>query len=117
MGLGADIDKISKAALEYLKRNVDGCKLHLVECLSLLLGDVLCVFILSMFLFVAYLALVVLIAILLMPFIGFPLSIVAVAMLLLLTAWVMYMLRERLFVDRMVRRFAKIFFDRKDDGK
>ena len=110
MGFRADIEDISKAALEYLKRNVDGCKLHVVECLSLLFGDVICVFVLSMFLFVAYLALMVLVAILLMPLVGPPLSIVAVAVLLLLTAWVVYLLRERLFVDRMVRRFVKIFF-------
>ena len=113
MGFRADIEDISKAALEYLKRNVDGCKLHVVECLSLLFGDVICVFVLSMFLFVAYLALMVLVAILLTPVIGFPLSIVAVAVLLLLTAWVVYLLRERLFVDRMVRHFIKIFFDEK----
>ena len=110
MGFRADIEDISKAALEYLKRNVDGCKLHVVECLSLLFGDVICVFVLSMFLFVAYLALMVLVAILLMPLVGLPMSIVAVAVLLLLTAWVVYLLRERLFVDRMVRRFVKIFF-------
>ena len=110
MGFKAGIEEISKAALEYLKRNVDGCKLHLVECLSLLFGDVLCVFVLSMFLFVAYLTLMVLVAILLTPLIGLPLSIVAIAVLLLLTAWVVYLLRERLFVDKMVRRFVKIFF-------
>ena len=110
MGFRADIENISKDALEYLKRNVDGCKLHVVECLSLLFGDVICVFVLSMFLFVAYLALMVLVAILLMPLVGLPLSIVAVAVLLLLTAWVVYLLRECLFVDRMVRRFVKIFF-------
>ena len=110
MGFRADIEDISKAALEYLKRNVDGCKLHVVECLSLLFGDVICVFVLSMFLFVAYLALMVLVAILLMPLVGLPLSIVAVAVLLLLTARVVYLLRECLFVDRMVRRFVKIFF-------
>ena len=109
MGFKAGIEEISKAALEYLKRNVDGCKLHLVECLSLLFGDVLCVFVLSMFLFVAYLTLMVLAAILLTPLIGLPLSIVAIAVLLLLTAWVVYLLRERLFVDKMVRRFVKIF--------
>ena len=110
MGFKAGIEEISKAALEYLKRNVDGCKLHLVECLSLLFGDVLCVFVLSMFLFVAYLTRMVLVAILLTPLIGLPLSIVAIAVLLLLTAWVVYLLRERLFVDKMVRRFVKIFF-------
>ena len=113
MGFRAEVEKISKAALDYLKRNVDGCKLHLVECLSLLFGDVICTFVLSMFLFVAYLALMVTVAILLMPLIGLPLSIVVIAVLLLLTAWVVYVLRERLFVDRMVRHFVNILFEKK----
>ena len=113
MGLGADIENLSKDALEYVKRSMDGCRLRLVESLSLLFGDVLCVFVLSMLLFVAYLALMVAFVICLLPLIGLPLAIVAVAVLLLLTAWVVYLLREHLFVDRMVRRFAKIFFEEK----
>ena len=111
MGLGADIENLSKDALEYVKRSMDGCKLRLVENLSLLFGDVICVFVLSMLLFVAYLALLVAAVIWLLPLFGLPLAIVAVAALLLLTAWVVYALREHLFVDRMVRRFAKIFFE------
>ena len=114
MGLGADIENLSKDALEYVKRSMDGCKLRLVESLSLLFGDVLCAFVLSMLLFVAYLALLVAAVIWLLPLLGLPLAIVSVAALLLLTAWVVYMLRERLFVDRMVRRFAKIFFEEGD---
>ena len=113
MGLGADIENLSKDALEYVKRSMDGCKLRLVESLSLFFGDVLCAFVLSMLLFVAYLALLVAAAIWLLPLLGLPLAIVAVAALLLFTAWIVYALRERLFVDRMVRRLAKIFFDEK----
>lgn len=113
MGLGADIEKISKDALEYIKRGMDGCKLRLVENLSLLFGDVMCAFVLSMLLFVAYLALLVAVVIWLLPLLGLPLAIVTVAALLLFTAWIVYALRERLFVDRMVRRFAKIFFEEK----
>ena len=110
MGFRADIWNIPKDALEYLKRSRDGCKLRLVENLSLLLGDVICGFVLFMLLFVAYLALMVAIAILLFPIIGVPLSIVVVALLMLFTAMVVYMLRERLFVDRIVRHFARMLF-------
>ena len=118
MGLGADIENLSKDALEYVKRSMDGCKLRLVENLSLLLGDVICMFVLSMLLFVAYLALLVALVLCLLPLLGLPLAIVAVAALLLLTAWAVYLMRERLFVDLMVRRFVKIFFDEKSrDGK
>jgi hypothetical protein len=52
-----------------------------------------------------------------MPLIGLPLSIVVIAVLLLLTAWVVYVLRERLFVDRMVSHFGKIFFEEKNKNE
>lgn len=115
MGFRADIWNIPKDALEYLKRSMDGCKLRLVENLSLLLGDVICGFVLFMLLFVAYLALMVAIAILLFPLIGVPLSIVVVALLMLFTAMVVYMLRERLFVDGIVRHLSRIFFEKSTD--
>ena len=118
MGFRADIENISKDALEYLNRGIDGCKLRLAENLSLLFGDVVCLFVLFMLLFVAYLALMVAVVILLLPLIGLPLSIVAMALLLLFTALVVYVLRERLFVDRMVRHFVKILFESEDgNGK
>ena len=117
MGLGADIENISKVALEYVKRSMDGCKLRLVENLSLLFGDVICMFVLYMLLVVAYLAMLVAIVICLLPLIGLPLAIVAFAALLLLTAWVVYLMRERLFVDKMVRRFAMIFFEEKSNDE
>ena len=110
MGFRADIENLSKDALEYLKRSIDGCKLRLVESLSLLFGDVICIFVLSMLLFVAYLALMVAVVVLLLPLIGLPLSIVAVALLLLLTAFIVYVLKERLFADKMVQHFMKNFF-------
>ena len=117
MGFRAEIENISKDALEYLKRSIDGCKLRLIENLSLLFGDVICFFVLSMLLFVAYMALMVAIVIVLLPVIGLPLAIVAVALLLLITAMVLYMLRERLFADRMVKRFVKIFFEKNGNEK
>lgn len=117
MGFRAEIEKISKDALEYLKRGIDGCKLRLIENLSLLFGDVICFFVLSMLLFVAYMALMVAIVIVLLPVIGLPLAIVAVALLLLITAMVLYLLRERLFADRMVKRFVKIFFEKNGNEK
>lgn len=117
MGFRADIGNISKDALEYLKRSMDGCKLRLVENLSLLLGDVICGFVLFMLLFVAYLALMVAIVILLLPLIGLPLSIVAVALVLLLTAMIVYMLRERLFIDGIVRHLSRMFFEKSGDDE
>jgi hypothetical protein len=117
MGLRSNLDEMSKDALEFLRRSMDGCKLRLVENLSLLMGGLVCGFVLFQLLFVAYLALLVAAVIWLLPLLGLPLAIVTVAALLLLTAWVVYALRERLFVDEMVKRLVKIFFNKKDDEK
>ena len=117
MGFRADIGNISKDALEYLKRSMDGCKLCIVEKLSLLLGDVICGFVLFMLLFVAYLAMMIAIIVLLLPLIGLPLSIVVVALLLLLTAIIVYMLRERLFIDGIVRHLSRMFFEKSGDDE
>jgi hypothetical protein len=114
IGLKSNLDEMSKDALEFLRRSMDGCKLRLVENLSLLMGGLVCGFVLLQLLFVAYLALLVAAVIWLLPLLGLPLAIVTVAALLLLTAWIVYALRERLFVDRMVRHFAKIFFEEGD---
>lgn len=116
MSLRADIGNLSKDALEYLKRSVTGFKLHLVEHLSLLFGDIVCGFVLFLLLFVAYIALLVAVAIFLFPLLGVPLSIIVVALLLVVTAIVVFMFRERLFVDGLVRHFAKIFFEEGDEN-
>lgn len=117
MGLGADIENMSKDALEYLKRSVDGCKLCLIENLSVLIGDVICLFTLSMLFFVLFLASVTVFVILLIPFIGFPLSILAAALLLLLMALLVYVFREQLFANGVVKYLVKIFFEEKNgDG-
>lgn len=115
MGLRSNLDEMSKDALEFLRRSMDGCKLRLVENLSLLMGGLVCGFVLFMLLFVAYLALMVAIVILLLPHIGLPLSIVVAALLMLLTAMIVYMLRERLFVDGIVRHLSRIFFEKSTD--
>ncbi len=119
MGLGADIENISKDALEYLKRSVDGCKLSLIENLSMLIGDIICVFALSMLFFVVFLAAVAGVVILLIPLIGFPLSILAAASLLLLMALLVYVFRERLFVNGVVKYLVKMFFgeENRNGGK
>jgi hypothetical protein len=115
MGLRSNLDEMSKDALEFLRRSMNGCKLRLVENLSLLMGGLVCGFVLFQLLFVAYLALIVAIVILLLPHIGLPLSIVVAALLMLLTAMIVYMLRERLFVDGIVRHLSRIFFEKSTD--
>lgn len=114
MGLRTDVENLSKEALEYIKRSVDGCKLRLVEHLSLLLGGLICGFVLLLLLFFALLALLAAVLLTLVPIMGAPLAILLVALLLVAVAVVVYLLRERLFVNAFVRHFVRIFFNDDD---
>ena len=112
MSTGANIGEISKEALEYLKRSAEGCKLRLIEGLSLLMGDIICCFVLSALLVVAFLVLLAAMVVVLVPLIGVPLSMVVAALMLLAVALLVYLLRGPLFTDRMVRRFVTLFFSK-----
>ncbi len=110
MALGANIEEISKDALEYLKRSADGCKLRLIEGLSLLMGDIVCGFALSVLLLVALFMLIAAMVVVLVPLIGVALSMVVAALLLFAVALLVYLLRGSLFTDRVVRHFVTMFF-------
>lgn len=110
MSTGAGIGEISKDALEYLKRSADGCKLRLIEGLSLLMGDIICCFVLSALLIVAFLVLLAAMVVVLVPLIGVPLSLVVAVLLLFAVALLVYLLRGPLFTDRVVRHFITMFF-------
>ena len=117
MSTGAGIGEISKDALEYLKRSADGCKLRLVEGLSLLMGDIICCFVLSALLVVAFLVLLAAMVVVLVPLIGVSLSMVVAALMLLAVALLVYLLRGPLFTDRMVRRFITLFYGKESGNE
>ena len=115
MGFRADIGNISKDALEFLRRSMDGYKLRLVEDLSLLMGGLVCGFVLFQLLFVACLLLLALLVFSMIPFVGLPLALLAAALLLMFAAFLLFVFRERIFVDGFVRHFAKMFFGKEND--
>ena len=55
MSIKENLEGLSKDFCEFVMRSIDCCKLSLVERLSLLLGDMICRFVVSMLLSVAYL--------------------------------------------------------------
>lgn len=110
MGIGKEVENLSSDAQEYVKRSIDGIKLHLVEKLSLLLGDLLCGFVVFMLLFMAFLLLLGALVVVALPYVGFWPAMSVAAFLLLVTAVVVYRWRVRLFVDKAVARLAGLFF-------
>ena len=117
MGIGEEFENLQNDAREYVKRSIDGFKLRAVEDLSLLLGDLVCGFIVFVLLFVASLLVLVLLVMALAPYIGLLSATATAALLLVVVAVVVYMLRVRLFVDHFVRRLARMFFNDSDNGQ
>lgn len=117
MGLGENFENLSKDAQEYVKRSIEGYRLQLVEGLSLLLGDMMCSFVVLMLLFVALLFFLIAIVFLIAPFMGLPASLFVVMLFLLLSALLVYAMRVPLFVNGMVKRFIAIFYLRKGDDE
>lgn len=119
MGIGKSLGDFSRDACEYVKRSVDGYKLLLVEKLSLVLGGLMCNFVVAMLLFVAYLLLLAVLVIVLHVYIGIVCSLLTAAFLLMILALMVYRFRIKLFVDGFVAILCRHLFgdENDDDGK
>lgn len=118
MSIKENLEGLSKDFCEFVMRSIDCCKLSLVERLSLLLGNMICRFVVSMLLSVAYFLALAAIVVWLAPFVGWPLSLLSAAVMLVVAAIVVYCLRVRLFVNGAVKWLCRLFFDNaEDDGR
>ena len=115
MGIKENFETLYNDADEYVKRSIDGYKLHFVETLSLLYGDAACSFVLFMLLFLAFLFALVAAVVLVAPVTGLVTALLLAVALLFLFAIMVYVFRVRLFVDRAVRRFCRMLFDAKNE--
>lgn len=113
MGIGENIENISRDSQEFVKRSIDSIKLHFVENLSLLLGDLICGFIVFVLLFAGFLLLLGGLVVMASPFIGPVPAMLLAILLLLVVALCVYMCRTRLFVDRLVARLVEMLFQEK----
>lgn len=117
MGIKENFENLSKDACEYVKRSIDGYKLLLVENLSLMLGDALCGFVVSVLLFLALSLVLAALVILLEAYTGIVCALLVAAAIVLLLALLLYGLRVRLFVNGVVRHLCRLLFAVGDDGK
>ncbi len=122
---GFMMDEIKKSLenlTEDLRRNVglrvDEAKLCAVELLSALLGRVLTFLAVALPLLFALLFFLLAVACALVPLMGFVWSMVAVGVLLVAVAAVLYCVRGRLFGGVGIRALCQLFFkDSGDDEK
>lgn len=117
-----EIKRSLEILAEDLRRNaglrVDEAKLCAVEQISMLLGRVLALLSVAVPLLFAMLFFLLAVACALVPLMGFVWSMVAVGVLLVAVAAVLYCVRGRLFGSVGVRALCQLFFkDSGDDEK
>ena len=118
MGIGEKFNRLTDCANDYAKLKMEEVKLLCVENLSIIMSDILSIllvfFIFSVSLFFALIAIVTVIG----EYIGFLNSLLLVAVLLAMIAFIVFMLRKQLFSNIFVERFCNIFFKKRDkDGE
>lgn len=114
MEIKENFNRLSDTTQRYVDMKVDNVKLHVVEKVSVMCNDVLSYVLITMFAFLAFVFVMVAGVAFLSSFIGVVYSILAVAALLVITAGVLFLFRKRLFLNRMVKTFCRMFFNKKE---
>lgn len=112
-----DFENLSHEVREYINLSIDELKLKVVERMSQLSGDLLLCITLLLMGMVSLFFLLIVLAFVLSPFVGMLWATVVVAIVPLLIAFLLYVNRERIFINPVVRRLCRIFFDDDDDKK
>lgn len=113
-------ERLIQELISYLNLRLDAFKLNMVENFSLLFSNMTAVFIAVLLAGMAFLLFTAALVWWLGTVLGsLLLSTVLVGVCYLAAAWVVFLLRDRLIVDRMVRMFSQMFFNPRhkcDDG-
>ncbi len=116
MEIKHNFDRLSHEAYEFLNLKIEEVKLSFVERLSLLFADALSWLAIIIFLLLSSLCLLAAIVAVLSISIGLLPALFIVASLLLLAALLFYVTRGNLFVNIMVARFYKMFFNENEQS-
>ena len=113
-------ERLIQELISYLNLRLDAFRLNMVENLSLLFSNMTAVLIAVLLAGMTFLLFTVALVWWLGTVLGsFLLSAILVGVLYLAAAWIVFLLRDRLVTDRMVRMFSRMFFNprsRYDDG-
>lgn len=112
MDIKENFEKMTEAVRQYIDLKTDDVKLNVVEKLALLCSDIISYAVVSAFAVLSFLFVLVAVVAFMTPFIGLLCSASVVALLLAVAAVSLYAMRRRLFVNVMVKRFCRIFFNK-----
>lgn len=111
MKIEEKIENLTVNLKEYANYKIVSVKLSLVEKLSLLARDILSTLIIFVLITVALIFALTATMILISQYIGFLYGSLVICATLAGTAFIVYMIRKRLFTNMFVARFSKIFFN------
>jgi hypothetical protein len=109
MDIKNGFESLTKDIQEYLKRNFEDARMTFVEETSLMIGNTLASLILTLMLFVAFLFILFGVTILLADVIGFTLATAVSGSIVAAVAIAIYLMREKLFVNGVVKHMCRIF--------
>ena len=116
MGVGEKFNRLAESANDFAEAKIEELKLSCIENLSLLVSEFLSmmlVFIASaVSIFFALIAIVTIVA----TYIGFLYSVLVMAASMALLAFVIYLFREELFANIIVRRLCNILFKKHNEN-
>ena len=110
MEVKGNFESIPDDTLVYITLKYNDIRLQLVEILSLLCGRLLLYFAVSFLAALAFLFLMVAVALFLSTYIGMPAAVIVVALMLVVMAIVIYSSCRKLCIDKMVKFFCGIMF-------
>lgn len=113
MEIKENLDRLSDTTQQYVDMKIDNVKLHVVEKLSVMCNDVLSYVFVSLLVVMALFFLLFAAVAFFTPMIGLVYSMLAVAGLLTIFSTVLFLLRKKLFLNKMVRCFCRMFFNNK----
>lgn len=116
MEIKHNFDRLSHEAYEFLNLKIEEIKLSFVERLSLLFADALSWLVVIILLLLSSMCLLAAFVAVLSISMGILPALLIVALLLLFAASLFYVARGNLFVNIMVARFYKIFFNKNEQS-
>ncbi len=110
MDVKQNFEQLTDEAREYIDLRLDSAKLYMVEILSSSLSALLSHMAIFTLMFLSLSFLLLALMFFLARFIGLVLSAIAVAVVLLLAALIVYLGRKHFFANAMLGRLCKTFF-------
>lgn len=116
-GMKSDFEELCKDAQECINRGKENLKMTFIEEMSLMIGNALASMILVLILFVAFMCILAAAVSLLARYAGFAAAMAIAGIAVAILAAVIHSMRERLFIDGIVKHLCRLLMLRREDDE